>query len=299
MIVFGPVHSRRFGLSLGIDLSPFKKQCNFDCIYCELNANKPMQKQDEIVDLNIILDEIKNVLNKNIKFDYLTITANGEPSLYPYLNELILELNKIKKDKKILILSNGSAVLDDDKFQALLKFDVVKLSLDSVIEKTFYKIDKALKYINLNLMIKKMIDFKSKFNGSLIMEILVVKDINDKEEEFIKLNEILNILKPQRVDISTIDRPPAYPVKSVDEKRLDFLASFIKNIPVCIAKRKTEKLNLDFDKEEIEKMLCLRAQSEFDIENNFSDFSKKNLKSLIKENKVKILDLSGVKFYKI
>ena len=299
MIVFGPVHSRRFGLSLGVDLSPYGKQCNFDCVYCELKALKPISKQKKVIELEVVLDEIKKALDKNIRFDFLTITANGEPTLYPYLNELILELNKIKKDKKILILSNSSALLDEHKFEALLNFDVVKFSLDSVIEKTFYKIDKALKSIDLNSMIKKMIDFKKEFKGALIIEILVVDKLNDTIEEFTQLNKILNDIKPQRVDLSTIDRPPAYPVKGVSEERLFELSKIIENIPVCIAKRKIDDLKFDFNKEQLEKMLKLRAQSEFDVENNFSDISKKNLNALLKEGKIKELNLSGVKFYKI
>lgn len=148
-ILFGPINSRRFGRSLGIDLSPSKKQCNFDCVYCELEAQKPQAKQDEIVSVEEIILEVQSALEKNILFDFLTLTANGEPSLYPHLEELISSLRKIAKDKKLLILSNGTAVLDQDKFNTLLKLDVVKFSLDSAISKTFYRIDRALKNIDL------------------------------------------------------------------------------------------------------------------------------------------------------
>ncbi|EAL9149252.1 radical SAM protein, partial [Campylobacter jejuni] len=190
-ILFGPVSSRRFGRSLGIDLSPSKKQCNFDCVYCELDPKKAQEKQDEIISIDKIISEVKAMLEKNIEFDFLTLTANGEPSLYPHLNELILSLRSIAKDKKLLILSNGTAVLDEDKFNALLKLDVVKFSLDSAVTKTFYRIDRALKNIDLEKMIEKMADFRARFNGDLIMEILVVKDLNDNEEEFKALNQAL------------------------------------------------------------------------------------------------------------
>ncbi len=190
-ILFGPVSSRRFGRSLGIDLSPSKKQCNFDCVYCELDPKKAQEKQDEIISIYKIISEVKAMLEKNVEFDFLTLTANGEPSLYPHLNELILSLRSIAKDKKLLILSNGTAVLDEDKFNALLKLDVVKFSLDSAVAKTFYRIDRALKNIDLEKMIEKMADFRARFNGDLIMEILVVKDLNDNEEEFEALNQAL------------------------------------------------------------------------------------------------------------
>ncbi|HDZ4931140.1 TPA: radical SAM protein [Campylobacter jejuni] len=298
-ILFGPVSSRRFGRSLGIDLSPSKKQCNFDCVYCELDPKKAQEKQDEIISIDKIISEVKVVLEKNVEFDFLTLTANGEPSLYPYLNELILSLRSIAKDKKLLILSNGTAVLDGGKFNALLKLDVVKFSLDSAVAKTFYRIDRALKNIDLEKMIEKMADFRARFNGDLIMEILVVKDLNDNEEEFKALNQALKKIMPLRVDLSTIDRPPAYAVKKVSEEKLLELSKLIDSTPVLLAKRHYEGEKLSFNEEELFKMLHLRSQSEIDIEVKFDEQSKTLLNQLIKEKKVKILDLAGVKFYKV
>lgn len=297
-ILFGPINSRRFGRSLGIDLSPSKKQCNFDCVYCELEAQKPQAKQDEIVSVEEIVLEVQNILEKNISFDFLTLTANGEPSLYPHLEELISSLRKIAKDKKLLILSNGTAVLDQDKFNALLKLDVVKFSLDSAISKTFYRIDRALKNIDLEKMIEKMAEFKTQFKGDLVMEILVVKDLNDNEEEFVALNQALAKIAPLRVDLSTIDRPPAYAVKKVSEERLLELSKLITSTPVLLPKRHYEGEKLNFNEEELLKMLHLRSQSEIDIENKLDKASQVLLDKLIKEEKVKILNLAGVNFYK-
>lgn len=115
-IIFGPVNSRRFGLSLGVDLSPFEKICNFDCVYCELAPKKPISSQTKSIAPQIIIDELKKVLETGVKFDVLTLTANGEPSLYPHLKELVAELKKLSLKQKILILSNGSSVLDTAKF---------------------------------------------------------------------------------------------------------------------------------------------------------------------------------------
>ncbi len=297
-ILFGPINSRRFGRSLGIDLSPSKKQCNFDCVYCELEAQKPQEKQDEIVSVEEIILEVQGALEKNVPFDFLTLTANGEPSLYPHLDELISSLRKIAKDKKLLILSNGTVVLDQDKFNTLLKLDVVKFSLDSAISKTFYRIDRALKNINLEKMIEKMAEFKTQFKGDLVMEILVVKDLNDNEEEFIALNQALAKIAPLRVDLSTIDRPPAYAVKKISEERLLELSKLITSTPVLLPKIHYEGEKLNFNEEELLKMLHLRSQSEIDIENKLDKTSQLLLDKLIKEEKIKILNLAGVKFYK-
>ncbi len=104
--IFGPVNSRRFGRSLGVDLSPAIKQCNFDCLYCELAPAAPLPKQQSVIEPHLIIKELQKHLHDNI--DVITITANGEPTLYPYLNELIKAIDAIKKDTKTLILSNGS-----------------------------------------------------------------------------------------------------------------------------------------------------------------------------------------------
>ena len=142
-IIFGPIPSRRFGISLGIDLSPSKKQCNFDCLYCELEGAKTVDKMDEYPSVIDIIKEIKKNFEIHPKIDVLTLTCNGEPTLYPKLDELIDEINKIKGNTKTLILSNGSTIYKKDIFNALLKIDIVKLSLDCISEKCFKKLDRV------------------------------------------------------------------------------------------------------------------------------------------------------------
>ncbi|EAK0822848.1 radical SAM protein [Campylobacter lari] len=297
-ITFGPISSRRFGLSLGVDLSPNQKQCNFDCVYCELQAAKPVEKSLVYPKIQDILEQVKQALSSNVKFEFLTLTANGEPSLYPHLKELVCELNKIKQDKKLLILSNGSGVLNSDIFDALMDIDVVKFSLDSAKEKTFYRIDRALKQIKLEIMIEKMIIFRKKFLGELIMEVLIVQGLNDSKEEMLALNEVFDKIKPSRVDFSTIDRPPAYPVKGISMEKLEELSMYITSVPVVLARHYYKGEKIDFNTQELLKMLQLRAQSEFDIENKFSQYSKDVLEKLIKEQKVVVKNLAGVNFYK-
>lgn len=297
-IVFGPINSRRFGISLGVDLSPDQKQCNFDCVYCELKAAKPQEKSLVYPSIEDIIKELEQALARHKHIDFITLTANGEPSLYPFLDELVVKLNQIKNGKKLLILSNGSAVLNTKTYKALLSLDVVKFSLDSAIEKTFYKIDKALKRIKIHDLIEKMIAFSKDFKGDLIMETLIVEGINDTKEEMLALNQAFANINPLRVDFSTIDRPPAYPVKAIDFKKLQELSLYITSVPMVLAKHNYDGIKNDFSEQELLKMLQLRSQSEFDIENNFSQLSKDNLAKLLKEKKIVVKNLSGVKFYK-
>lgn len=296
-IIFGPINSRRFGLSLGVDLSPTGKQCNFDCVYCELKPAKPVLKAQNAPSVDEVVSQVQKAFDKGLEFRFITLTANGEPSLYPHLKELINALNSVKKDKKLLILSNGTGVLNEKAFEAMTQLDVVKFSLDSAVEKTFFRVDRAVKSVNLAQMITKMAEFKAIFKGQLVMEVLVVKDLNDNEGEFRALNEAFALIKPDRVDIGTIDRPSSYPVKAASEKSLAKLATLITSAPVLLPKREFSGQSVDFSEEELLKMLALRPQSEFDIK-AMSQNSQARLQKLLQSSKIWLSELAGVKFYR-
>lgn len=294
--IFGPVASRRFGMSLGIDLSPDKKRCNFDCIYCELEPAKPIEQYDNPPRVDEIFDEVKKAIN-SFKFDVLTITSNGEPTLYPYLNELIDKLKTL--NKKLLILSNSSTIDKKEIQNTLKKLDIVKLSLDSVNEKTFKKIDRPHKNIILQHIINGIREFRKMYKGELIIEILVVKGINDKIEEFQALNKILAEIKPDRVDISTIDRPPAYNVEGVEIEKLFKLAEYIENQHIFIPTRENINYKIEnLTKEELLNTLKKRPFSQSDVENILDERTQKIFNDLLKENLLEEVWVGGIKFYK-
>ncbi|MDL0089893.1 radical SAM protein [Campylobacter gastrosuis] len=297
-IVFGPINSRRFGISLGIDLSPAKKCCNFDCVYCELSRAKTTQKIENPPSVAEILSEVSTALSQKSGIDVITITANGEPTLYPYLNELILELKKIKTTQKLLILSNGSGVLKDEIFNALLGLDIVKFSLDSVNKKSFVKIDRTAKF-DPNELVKKMSEFRRVFSGELVLEVLVVSGFNDTRSEFVALNRAFGEILPHRVDISTIDRPPSYNVRGISSDELHELSKLITNAPVAVATKRQSSVKYDFSEAQIMAMLSRRPQSQLNVAENFSEISQKNLENLIKNDKIKTENVAGVLFYKL
>ena len=99
-IIFGPVQSRRFGKSLGVDLSPNRKQCNFDCVYCELRGAKSVAQMSDIVPLDLLISETKSALELHKNIDVLTITANGEPTLYPHLADFIATIKPFLPSSK-------------------------------------------------------------------------------------------------------------------------------------------------------------------------------------------------------
>lgn len=297
--VFGPINSRRFGMSLGIDLSPKQKSCNFDCVYCELKGAKPVEEIENPPSVNEIISTLKEALKAHQNIDVITLTANGEPTLYPHLKELVAKVNEIKGNAKTLILSNGSGARDQKICEALQGLDIVKFSLDSAVQSTFKKIDRNKSGIEVNELIKAMAKFRKEFKGELVLEILVVAGFNDKEEEFTALNEAINEIAPHRVDVGTIDRPPAYNVKGVDVSRLEELASKIKGVPVTIARAHKIEQKYEFSKSEILAMLERRPQTTANVEENFSEHSKQILNSLLQDGVVYQTDVAGVKFYKL
>ncbi|NPA57896.1 MAG: radical SAM protein [Aquificae bacterium] len=232
--IFGPVNSRRFGLSLGIDLFPERKVCNFDCLYCEIGKGKPVNTIPKPASPEKIIKELKEFLKKGVKPEVITITASGEPTLYPYLKELTEEIRKIKGKSKLLILSNGSTIDRPAVREALKLFDAVKISLDGADGKTFRKVNRPAEGISLESIIKGLESFRKEYGGQLILEVLFVRDVNDSMENIKRLAKVVERIKPDRIDIGTVDRPPAYRVNPLTDSELFTIGAFFKGTEVNV-----------------------------------------------------------------
>lgn len=297
-IIFGPVNSRRFGNSLGIDLSPLQKQCNFDCLYCELQGAKTVAKQQQIIPFVQIKEELDKALSLYQDIDVITITANGEPTLYPYLEELVAFLQT--KAQKKLILTNSATITDRAVQKVLHKLDIVKLSLDCISKSCFKKLDRAHKDIAIEKIVEGIIDFSKSFANELIIEILFVKDINDTKKEIALLNEVLKQIKPARVDIGTIDRPPAYDVKALAYEELQTIQKLFDPIlPINIAARKKALHKAQsYTKQQLLNTLSKRPFSVEETEVLFDKKTQEDLKQLLKEQKVQKVVTNEEIFYK-
>jgi wyosine [tRNA(Phe)-imidazoG37] synthetase (radical SAM superfamily) len=295
-IIFGPVNSRRFGMSLGIDLSPALKQCNFDCLYCELAPAATVDKQTQSISVKEIITELKSHLNENI--DVITLTANGEPTLYPNLSELIDAINDIKGETETLILTNSATLMDESIYTSLLKLDQVKLSLDAVSSDVFKKIDRPHESIEVANIVERVITFSKEYSGKLFIEILFVHQLNDTKEEIAKLNATLLDINAVRVDLGTIDRPPAYPVVGISYKELhDISMAFDSSLPIHIASRvHAEPNNAYYSDEEILNTLDKRPLTQADINLLLDEESKERLEKLLADGKVLIKETSNLEF---
>jgi len=246
-----------------------------------------------------ILDALNQALHTYQNLDVITLTANGEPTLYPNIDALIDAIMAIKKRPKVLILSNGSTIMDASIQHALSKLDIVKLSLDCVSPKCFKRLDRAHRGIHIDTIIEGMKTFRKCYHGELVIEILVVEGLNDTPEEFCLLNNALQEIKPDRIDVGTIDRPPAYDVKGVSIDTLIELSHFLENLPVSIAYKKNYiAQKRSFSKEEILELLKRRPQSIEDIQLCFDESSLQNLQNLLDQNYLHVKKIAGVEFYK-
>ena len=309
-IIFGPVRSRRFGNSLGVDLSPTRKQCNFDCLYCELKGAKSVEKFDDILPLEMLLDSAKKALLTHKNIDVLTITANGEPTLYPHLEAFIVAIKPfLPRSVKTLILSNGSRFGDKSVQNALHHFDIVKFSLDSAEEKSYKKVDRIHKSLSLDAIKEGIKSYARVRKNLLICEVLLVKNINDNARSMLPLAEFLREIKVDRVDLGTIDRPPAYRVEGVSAEEIAEIAKYFHNLFVSIPKRKSQNLagnsqnsqilrnELDLSENEILELLKRRPLEVCEAQNLLSPRAFKIAQNLVEKNIICIKSVDMLEFY--
>jgi wyosine [tRNA(Phe)-imidazoG37] synthetase (radical SAM superfamily) len=297
--IFGPVQSRRFGVSLGIDLSASTKQCNFDCLYCELAPKRAMLRQESITPVENIVSDLKDALSHHPTIDVITITANGEPTMYPHLNELIEQLNAIKGNIETLILSNSACLNDPAVFETLLKLDQVKLSLDAATPETFKKIDRPAEGITIQTIIESIARFSHTFNGKLFLEILFVKGVNDTPSEVAALNHALQRIKCDRIDIGSIDRPPAYPVQGLSFEELYSVSNrFDPALPIHIVSRSHASATpSSYTEDEILTTLDKRPLTIEDIQALFDLPSQERFQRLVDEKKIAQIERSNIVFF--
>jgi len=255
------------------------------------------EKQSITVSVDEIIEALTPHLHDTI--DVITLTANGEPTLYPHLDALINSINAIKGETQTLILTNSAALTDESVYKALLKLDQVKLSLDAVTPEIFKKIDRPHKSIDVSAIVEKVIEFSREFRGKLFIEILFVHTLNDTKEEVEKLNATLLEVNATRIDIGTIDRPPAYPVTGISYKELHEISlMFDKSLPIHIASRIHAKPNNRYySRDEILNTLEKRPLTQEDINLLFDKQSKKSLEELLIEQKITKKSVTNIEFY--
>ena len=206
--LFGPVPSRRLGLSLGVDIVDLKT-CTQNCIYCQLGIDaKQTTQRKPYVDIDLVIAELKEKISAGLVADYITISGSGEPTLNSRLGELI---EKIKKTTGIpvAVITNGTLLSDPQVRKDCSKADAVLPSLDAGDEETFEKINKPAKNIHFDDFIDGLIKFRKEFKGQFWLEVFFCKDVNTSDEQIQNIKSIVEKIHPDKVQLNTAVRPVA------------------------------------------------------------------------------------------
>ena len=207
--VFGPVPSRRLGISLGVDLV-VSKSCNLNCIFCECGATKKIQlERKRFKDMNEILEEISAVL-KDIKPDYITFSGSGEPTLSLDLGNISKAIKEdLKYQGKICLITNSLLLADENLMKELEYIDLIVPTLNTLTQDIFEKIVRPDYRTSVEEIRKGFINLnKSNYKGKIWIEIFILENINDSDKNFV---DIANFLKSEnirydKIQLNTIDR---------------------------------------------------------------------------------------------
>ena len=243
--VFGPIHSRRLGISLGINLLPKGgKVCSFDCIYCECGLNRerrtknPLPTADEVVDG--LKEKLLTLRQEGIVPDVLTFAGNGEPTLHPCFPEIVDRVRGVRDSlcpsAKMSILSNATQIRRPEIREALLHFDNNILKLDTVSPLYINNVDRPQGHYD----VEEQIACLALLQGHCIIQTMLMKgeykgfDLNNTTEEYVlPYLEALRRIKPRAVMLYTLDREtPVGGLEKAEPEAMESIARRIRELGI-------------------------------------------------------------------
>lgn len=222
--IFGPVPSGRLGRSLGLDLLGYPI-CDFDCLYCEVGKTRVHTLiRKPWVTAQTILNELEGWLALDLpRPEYITLGGKGEPCLNSEMGEIIQGVHRLAPGIPVAVLTNGTLLGNPAVSEAIKEAEVVLPSMDTLITSEFIKLNRPCPGLDLETIRSDMLDWGSRYDGAIFLEILLVAGINDTEENLRAMTSFCAALAPDRIDVVTMTRPGAYsaarPVDSATLKR--------------------------------------------------------------------------------
>jgi len=205
--LFGPVQSRRLGMSLGVDLMPHKT-CSMDCTYCECGRTTNLTvKRREYVPTEAVIEEISDFLGHKPQIDYVTFSGSGEPTLHSGIGKIIRYIKKYFSSYKIALLTNGSMFSAAAVRKEVINADIILPSLDAVSYENFKKVNRPAPELDTKKIVIGLEKFRKIFKGKIWLEILIVPGANDCAKELNLLKKAVKKIKPDKIQINTLDRP--------------------------------------------------------------------------------------------
>ncbi len=241
-VIFGPVRSRRLGLSLGINLLPLhRKFCSFNCIYCECGwtpapAREGMELPSRAEVASFLEEKLKQLAKENYLPDAITYAGNGEPTLHPDFSGIVDDTTKLRNryspHSKVSVLSNASRIHDPFVFEALLKLDNNILKLDAGSEETFRVLNNPVESFDFARMISDL----ERFKGNLIIQTMFLRGVyNGMTVDNTTSGEVgewighLKAIRPKAVMIYPIERAtPAQGLEKIRRQELEKIAVLVR-----------------------------------------------------------------------
>ena len=207
--LFGPVPSRRLGVSLGIDLTP-ERSCTLNCVYCECGRTEELTlARRAYVPTEEVIAELRAYLSQGPALDSITFSGSGEPTMHTGIGEIIAMLRAEYPQYTVTVLTNSSLLHLPEVRAALLPATRVVPSLDAVSDAAFLKINRPVKGLTNAMVLEGLRRFASEYCGELWLEVFLVPGVNDSDEELALLRAEVDRLGATRVQINTLDRPGA------------------------------------------------------------------------------------------
>ncbi len=226
--LFGPVRSRRLGLSLGVDLLPFKT-CSMNCVYCECGPTT--SHTAEIMEYFPTVDviaELDAFLAPGPELDVVTFAGSGEPTLHSGLGDIIGFLKAKYPRYKVAVLTNGSLFWREEARRAVLAADIVAPSLDAVSPEVFRKINRPVRALDPAKIVEGLIQLRAEFRGELRLEVFIVPGVNDSPGELALIRDAALRIRPDIVQLNTLDRPGTDPsLAPADRAALERIRDFM------------------------------------------------------------------------
>jgi wyosine [tRNA(Phe)-imidazoG37] synthetase (radical SAM superfamily) len=301
--IYGPVPSRRLGFSLGVDILPFKT-CSMNCIYCQLGAgSKTTVRRKEYIPADDVLDQIKNALARGPKIEAITFSGSGEPTLHSGIGKIIRQIKKMTKIP-IVVLTNSSGLTGKKGREDLLGADIVVPSLDAVTPEVFSRINRPHPRLTVEKIVDGLIKFRQEFAGQLWLEVMLVKGVNDGLGHLKKLKETIGRIKPDRVQLNTVVRPPAERyARPLGHRELEKIKTFLGRDIEIIAdfKPKEKRASPENIRSAILATVRRRPVTARDISLSLGkplEEVSKHLSRLLKEKKVKAAIHKGSTYFK-
>ena len=245
--LFGPVPSRRFGRSLGIDLTPLKT-CSLDCVFCQLGRTKVKTvDRDEYVCASDVIEEIETWLASGVEADYLTLSGSGEPTLNTQFGQVLEFLGR--QSIPSALLTNGTLFSLPAVREAASLASVVKISLSAWDQRSFEWVNRPHASLDFKTVYSGLQKFRNAFDGQLWIEVFLLAGMNAMAKDTEKIARLARDLKPDRIHLNTIARPPAEDFAApVSRTRLEHLAGLFEpaaHIAADFTPRRTSKTIAD------------------------------------------------------